>query len=141
MGLPVFWGMNDHFVPVGNPAPPRPRSPLAFTTSMTAAGSMSRALRSPWYPPVARYRSIPAASASPHRAVRTGSNSATRGLRGDPGQGSGHVLQLAGDAGPPGGLRHLARPDPFDHRFDPVLGHRVEEHVVHRHHRCLVARG
>ena len=30
-------GMNDHLSPVGNPAPPRPRSPDAFTVSMTCS--------------------------------------------------------------------------------------------------------
>ena len=31
-------GMNDHFMPVGKPAPPRPRRPEAFTSSMIASG-------------------------------------------------------------------------------------------------------
>ena len=30
-------GMNDHLVPVGKPAPPRPRRPDAFITSMIAS--------------------------------------------------------------------------------------------------------
>ena len=31
------FGMNDHFIPVGNPAPPRPRRPDAFISSMIAS--------------------------------------------------------------------------------------------------------
>src|SRR5881628_2216256 len=34
--------MNDHFVPVGNPAPPRPRRLAFFTSSVMAAGSIAR---------------------------------------------------------------------------------------------------
>ena len=47
-------GTNDHFTPVGNPAPPRPRRPEAFTTSITSAGVMASAVRRPSYPPFAR---------------------------------------------------------------------------------------
>jgi hypothetical protein len=32
-------GMNDHFRPVGKPAPPRPRSELFFSSSTIEAGS------------------------------------------------------------------------------------------------------
>jgi hypothetical protein len=37
-------GMNDHFMPVGKPAPPRPRSPESFISWMIA--SRPRAIRS-----------------------------------------------------------------------------------------------
>src|SRR5680860_426924 len=50
-GLPEFIGMNDHFTPVGNPAPPRPRRPEFLTTLMTSAREPPSALRSARYPP------------------------------------------------------------------------------------------
>ena len=38
--------MNDHFMPVGKPAPPRPRRLESLTAAMIAAGSMPSALSS-----------------------------------------------------------------------------------------------
>jgi len=38
-----FFGTNDHFIPVGNPAPPRPRRFAFFTSSVIAAGSIALA--------------------------------------------------------------------------------------------------
>jgi hypothetical protein len=54
VGLPVSCGTNDHLTPVGNPAPPRPRRPDVLTTSITSAGVIAMAARSPSYPPAAR---------------------------------------------------------------------------------------
>ncbi len=47
-GFGDFWSTNCHFMPVGNPAPPRPRSPDAFTISMRAVGSIAIAFFRPW---------------------------------------------------------------------------------------------
>ena len=43
-----------HLMPVGKPAPPRPRSPDFSTASIVASGPMSRARARPFKPPVAR---------------------------------------------------------------------------------------
>ena len=41
--------------PIGNPAPPRPRTPDARSSSITCWGSIASALRSDWYPPTRSY--------------------------------------------------------------------------------------
>ena len=50
-GFGLSCGMNDHFMPVGKPAPPRPRRPEAFTASMIASCSMPSAVLRASYPP------------------------------------------------------------------------------------------
>ena len=42
-GSGVSLSTNCHFRPVGNPAPPRPRSPEALTISMTSPGGIASA--------------------------------------------------------------------------------------------------
>ena len=46
-GLADVRSMNDHLVPVGNPAPPRPRRPDSLTSAITSSGVMDNALRRP----------------------------------------------------------------------------------------------
>jgi hypothetical protein len=47
-GLGLSCGMNDHFMPVGKPAPPRPRRPESLTAVTIASGAMpSAVLRAP----------------------------------------------------------------------------------------------
>ena len=36
-GFGLSCGMKDHFIPVGNPAPPRPRRPESFTAAMMSS--------------------------------------------------------------------------------------------------------
>ncbi len=45
-GFGLSFGTNDHFMPVGKPAPPRPRSCESLTAPMTSAGLIVSALRS-----------------------------------------------------------------------------------------------
>ncbi len=49
---------SSHFVPVGNPAPPRPRNPDCLTAAITSAGSSVTTFPNASYPPVAMYSSI-----------------------------------------------------------------------------------
>ena len=47
LGLGESLGTKPHFMPVGNPAPPRPRRPDAFTASITWPGAIDSAFFSP----------------------------------------------------------------------------------------------
>ena len=46
-GLGLSCGMKPHFMPVGKPAPPRPRRLEAFTASTTSSGGIASALCRP----------------------------------------------------------------------------------------------
>src|SRR5258705_13011042 len=89
--------MNDHFTPVGKPAPPRPRSPDSFTMATISAGVMPSAFCSATYPPRLRQPSRPIASVSPKYLERT-TDSRSCGGCGNPmsaqrGEERGHRLR------------------------------------------------
>ena len=44
-GVSFAWVRKDHFMPVGKPAPPRPRRPEAFISAMIQSGTFSMHLR------------------------------------------------------------------------------------------------
>src|ERR1700753_348223 len=58
LGLADCLGTNDHFKPVGKPAPPRPRRFEAFISLMMPSGPSSIHLRMEVYPSSSRYLSI-----------------------------------------------------------------------------------
>ena len=45
-GVSASCGMKDHFMPVGKPAPPRPRRPESFTAVTIASGAIPSAVLS-----------------------------------------------------------------------------------------------
>ena len=45
-GFGLSWGMKPHFMPVGKPAPPRPRRPESLTAVMMSSGAIASAVRS-----------------------------------------------------------------------------------------------
>ena len=62
--------MNDHLSPVGKPAPPRPRSPDDFTSSIVASRPISSARAIPSYPPMAFQPATVRAAGSPNPSLR-----------------------------------------------------------------------
>ncbi len=73
LGFGLFLGMNDHFLAVGNPAPPRPRRFERETSSMICSGVRESAFFAATYPPLATYAShhVPSAFLQPRRNHRT----------------------------------------------------------------------
>jgi len=73
-----------HLRPAGNAAPPRPRSSLASTSSMTASAPIERARSSARYPPVATYAARSGTEPRTSRSSTTGVvDAATAGGRPD----------------------------------------------------------
>src|SRR3954462_1602819 len=74
LGLPGLGslGMKPHFMPVGKPAPPRPRSPDSLTAVMMSSGAMASAVLSASYPPLRSYVARFQLCSSAQSEVRTG---------------------------------------------------------------------
>ena len=101
-GLPA---RNPHFTPVGNAAPPRPRSPESLTSWSTRSGSSSQTARSnPAKPPRATYWSMSAGSISPalRSAIRCWRRIIGRSSRrGSPGWSESTVASASSTTGLP----------------------------------------
>ena len=95
-GLGDVFGTNDHFIPMGKPAPPRPRSPLAFISAMIhpgiASGPFAIAFCTPAYPSSSMYLSIFAAP-SPKRRLSTFTSSGWETRRGITSRPLPHLLR------------------------------------------------
>src|SRR5215212_1476032 len=71
-GLGLSCGMKLHFIPVGKPAPPRPRRPESLTAVITPSGAIDRAFLSPSYPPRDSYAASVHARSASQLSVRIG---------------------------------------------------------------------
>src|SRR5438105_4863055 len=58
VGFGAFFGTKLHLLPVGNPAPPRPRRSESFTSWMIWSGVIFNAFSAALYPPPSMYTSI-----------------------------------------------------------------------------------
>src|SRR5438045_2070943 len=98
---------------------------------------MSSAFRRAEYPPDRSYPSIHTGASSPHRAVRTGSNTAT--VASEAGQAARRLLEVTRHVAA-GGLRHVAGADRIDQLDDTALVDAVVVREVDLDDRRCVAR-